>query len=146
MRTFLFLLLGALTASAIPSQRDALSAAKRAALGAYTAAQSTQDKARFAEAITKLQSVGEMVIAANKAALGAIKPGYPVDIKSPQARQTWDKKMGDIRRSLGDANKEIAAFVPPAEMTPADIRAVDGLVRSLDKAIEAHHAASLNIR
>ena len=146
MRTFLLLLLGAITASAIPSQRDILAAAKRDAQGVYTAAQRTPDKAKFAEAISRLKAVGDLVVSANNAALSAIKPGYPIDIKSLQARQTWNKKMGDIRTSLGGANREITAFVAPSEMTPEGIRAVDALIRSIDKAIDAHHAACLNIR
>jgi hypothetical protein len=146
MPTFLLLLLGAITASAIPSQRDTLATAKRDAQGVYTAAQRTKDGAKFAEAITRLQAVGDLVIGANNAAMSAIKPGYPIDIKSPQARQSWDKKMDDIRRTLSGANREISAFVVPSEMTPAGIRAVDALVRSIDKAIEAHHASCQNIR
>ncbi len=146
MRTILLLLLSAITASAIPSQRDSLAAAKRDAQGVYTAAQRTQDKAKFAEAISRLKAVGDLVVSANNAALGAIKPGYPTDIKSLQARQSWDKKMGDVRRTLSGANREITAFVVPSEMTPAGIRAVDALIRSIDKAIDAHHAACLNIR
>ncbi len=144
--TSTLLLLGAITASAIPSQRDALWNAKRDAQGVYTMAQRTQDKAKFAEAITRLQAVGDLVIGANNAAVSAIKPGYPIDIKSLQARQSWDKKMGDIRRTLSGANREIAAFVVPSEMTPEGIRAVDALIRSIDKAIEAHQAACPNIR
>jgi hypothetical protein len=146
MPTFLLLLLGVITASAIPSQRDTLATAKRDAQGVYTAAQRTKDGAKFAEAITRLQAVGDLVIGANNAAMSAIKPGYPIDIKSPQARQSWDKKMDDIRRTLSGANREISAFVVPSEMTPAGIRAVDALVRSIDKAIEAHHASCQNIR
>jgi hypothetical protein len=145
MRTLL-LLLGAITASAIPSQRDTLGAAKRDAQGVYTAAQRTQEKAKFEEAITRLKAVGNLVIGANNAAVSAIKPGYPIDIKSLQARQAWDRKMGDIRRTLSAANQEITAFAVPPEMTPEGIRAVDALIRSIDKAIEAHHAACLNIR
>ena len=146
MPTFLLLLLGAITASAIPSQRDTLGAAKRDAQGVYTAAQRTKDGAKFAEAITRLQAVGDLVIGANNAAMSAIKPGYPSDIKSQQARQSWDKKMDDIRRTLSGANREVAAFVAPSEMTPAGIRAVDALVRSIDKAIEVHHTSCQNIR
>ena len=86
------------------------------------------------------------MVSANNAALSAIKPGYPIDIKSLQARQSWDKKMGDVRRTLSGANREITAFVVPSEMTPEGIRAVDALIRSIDKAIDAHHAACLNIR
>jgi hypothetical protein len=144
--TSTLLLLGAITASAIPSQRDTLATAKRDAQGIYTAAQRTKDGAKFAEAITGLRAVGDLVIGANNAAMSAIKPGYPIDIKSQQARQSWDKKMDDIRRTLSGANREIAAFVVPAEMTPTGIRAVDALVRSIDKAIEAHHASCQNIR
>jgi hypothetical protein len=146
MRLLAVLLFSTLTALAIPSQRDALSAAKREAQGVFTAAQRGQDKVKFAEAVARLQEAAAKVAAANTAALGAIKPGYPVDIKSTQARQTWDKKMGDIRKSLSSANQEMAAFTAPAEMTPEGVRAVDALIRSIDKAIEAHHAACLNIR
>ena len=92
MPTFHLLLLGAITASAIPSQRDALGAAKRDAQGVYAAAQRTKDGAKFAEAITRVQAVGDLVIGANNAAMSAIKPGYPIDELPtlPVMRRWWD--------------------------------------------------------
>ena len=131
---------------AIPSQRDALYSAKRDAVNAYTSAQRTKDKEKFLEATTRLQELAQKVIEANNSAVSSIKSGYPVDVKSPQARQTYDRKMSDIRKSLSDANQGISAFAPPSEMTPEGIRAVDAFVRAIDKAIDAHQAGCLNIR
>jgi hypothetical protein len=101
MRSFLLLLLATTCAFAIPSQRDTLNASKREALNAYNAAQRTKDKAQFIAAANGLQAVGQKVIAANQAAMSSLQPGnYPKDVKSTQAQQSWDKKMGDIRRTL----------------------------------------------
>ena len=86
------------------------------------------------------------VVAANQAALSAIRPGYPADVKSNQARQTWDKKIADIRRSLASANQSLGNFILPTELSPESIRSVDRYIREIDQAIEAHHAACLNIR
>jgi hypothetical protein len=148
MRSFLLLLLLATTcAFAIPSQRDALNTSKREALNAYNAAQRTKDKAQFIAAANGLQSVGQKVIAANRAAMSSIQPGnYPKDVKSTQARQSWDKKMGDISRSLGSANDSLGNFILPTELSPESVRSVDRYIREIDQAIEAHHAACLNIR
>jgi hypothetical protein len=131
---------------AIPSQRDALYSAKRDAVNAYTSAQRTKDKEKFLEATTRLQELAQKVIEANNSAVSSIKSGYPVDVKSPQARQTYDRKMSDIRKSLSDANQRISSFAPPSEMTPESIRAVDAFVSAIDKAIDAHQAGCLNIR
>ncbi len=149
MRSILLLpllILSALPLAAIPSQKDALASAKRDAQGVYNIASRTKDQAKFLETIIRLQEVGAKISAANQQALGSIRPGYPADVKSKQAQQPWDRKFGDSRRSLDDADREIRAFIPPAEMTPAGLRAVDAFIRTLDKAIEAHHNACLNIR
>ncbi len=146
MRFLLALLLGTSICFAIPSQRDALLTAKRATQNDYTSAQRAKDKDKFIAAANRFQEVGQKVIAANQAALAAIRPGYPTDVKSNQARQTWDKKIADIRRSLASANQSLGNFILPTELSPESIRSVDRYIREIDQAIEAHHAASLNIR
>ena len=147
MRSFLLLLLATACAFAIPSQRDALNAAKREALNAYNAAQRAKDKALFIAAANGLQAVGQKVVAANQAALSSVQPGnYPKDVKSTQARQSWDKKMGDISRTLNSANQSLGNFILPTELSPESVRSVDRYIREIDQAIEAHHAACLNIR
>ena len=146
MRFLLALLLGTSISFAIPSQRDVLLTAKRETQNAYTAAQRAKDKAQFIAAAERFQAVGQKVVAANQAALAAIRPGYPTDVKSNQARQTWDKKITDIRRSLASANQSLGNFILPTELSPESIRSVDRYIREIDQAIEAHHAASLNIR
>jgi hypothetical protein len=147
MRSFLLLLLATASAFAIPSQRDALNTAKRAAQNDYAAAQRVKDKVLFIEAAKHYQEVGRRIIAANQAAMSAIRPHiYPSDVKSTQARQSWDKKMSDIRRALESANGSLGNFTLPTELSPESIRSVDRYVREIDQAIEAHHAASLNIR
>ena len=147
MRSFLLLLLATTCAFAIPSQRDALSTAKREAQNAYTAAQRTKDKAQFIAAATGFQEVGRKVIAANQSAMSAIRPDYyPPDVKSVQARKAWDKKMADISRSLGSANDSLGNFILPTELSPESVRSLDRYIREIDQAIEAHHAACLNIR
>lgn len=146
MRSFVLLLLASACAFAVPSQRDDLLTAKREAQNAYTAAQRAKDKTQFIAAANGFQAVGQKVVAANQAALSAIRPGYPADVKSNQARQTWDKKIADIRRSLASANQSLGNFILPTELSPESIRSVDRYIREIDQAIEAHHAASLNIR
>jgi hypothetical protein len=147
MRSLVLLLLATTCAFAIPSQRDALNTSKREALNAYNAAQRTRDKAQFIAAANGLQSVGQKVVAANQAALSSVQPGnYPKDVKSTQARQSWDKKMGDIRRALSTANDSLGNFILPTELSPESVRSVDRYIREIDQAIEAHHAACLNIR
>jgi hypothetical protein len=140
------LLLATTLAHAIPSQRDSLLTAKREAQQAYTAAQRVKDKAQFLAAAERFQAVGQKVMAANQAASAAIRPSYPVDVKSAQARQTWDKKIADIRKSLDSANENLGRFILPTELTPESVRSVDRHIREIDQAIEAHHAACLNIR
>ena len=146
MRSFLLLLLATTCAFAIPSQRDVLLTAKREAQNAYTIAQRAKDKSQFIAAATGLQEVGLKVIAANQAAASAIKSSYPADVKSNQARQSWDKKIADIRRALSSANDSLGNFILPTELSPESVRSVDRYIREIDKAIEAHHAACLNIR
>jgi hypothetical protein len=147
MKSFVFLLLATACACAIPSQRDALLNAKREAQNAYTAAQRAKDKTQFIAAANGFQAVGQKVITANQTALSSVRIGaYPPDVKSIQARQTWDKKMGDIRRALSAANQSLGNFILPTELSPESIRSVDRYIREIEQAIEAHHAASLNIR
>jgi hypothetical protein len=147
MKSFVLLLLATACAFAIPSQRDALLTAKRAAQNDYTAAQRAKDKAQFIAAAERFQSVGQKVVAANQTALSSVRIGfYPPDVKSTQARQTWDKKMGDISRTLNSANQSLGNFILPTELSPESIRSVDRYIREIDQAIEAHHAACLNIR
>ncbi|MEN9653258.1 MAG: hypothetical protein RL303_978 [Verrucomicrobiota bacterium] len=142
----LLLLLAALPLFAIPSQKDALSTAKRQAQSAHVAAQRSKDAAQFIAAATGLQEVGRKVIAANQTAMASIRGGYPSDVKSRTAQQTWDKKMADIRRDLSAANESLERFFLPTELSPESVRAVDRYIREIDLAIEAHHAACLNIR
>lgn len=146
MRSVILLLLATTCVFAFPSQRDALLTAKREAQIAYTAAQRAKDKTQFIAAANRFQEVGQKVVAANQAALSAIRPGYPVDVKSNQARQTWDKKIAEIRRSLGSVNESLGNFILPTELSPESVRSVDRHIREIDQAIEAHHAAALNIR
>jgi hypothetical protein len=146
MRSLVLLLVATIFAYAIPSQRDGLLTAKREAQQAYTAAQRAKDKAQFIAAAERFQEVGQKVVAANQAASAAIRPGYPVDVKSAQARQTWDKKIADIRKSLDSANDSLRSFILPTDLSPETIRSVDRHIRNIDQAIEAHHAACLNIR
>jgi hypothetical protein len=147
MKSFVLLLLATACAFAIPSQRDALLTAKRAAQNDYTAAQRAKDKAQFIAAAERFQAVGQKVVAANQTALSSVRIGfYPPDVKSTQARQTWDKKMGDISRTLNSANQSLGNFILPTELNPESIRSVDRYIREIDQAIEAHHAACLNIR
>ncbi len=147
MRSILFLLLATTCAFAITSQRDALNTAKREALNAYNAAQRAKDKAQFIAAANGLQAVGQKVVAANQAAMSSLRPGnYPKDVKSTQARQSWDKKMGEISRTLTSANQSLGNFILPTELSPESVRSVDRYIREIDQAIDAHHAACLNIR
>ena len=79
--------------------------------------------------------------------MSSLRPGnYPADVKSTQARQSWDKKIGDISRTLNSANQSLGNFILPTEVSPESIRSVDRYIREIDQAIEAHHAACLNIR
>jgi microsomal dipeptidase-like Zn-dependent dipeptidase len=146
MRSLFALLLATTCAFAIPSQRDTLLSAKREAQQAYTAAQRVKDKDQFLAAAGRFQEVGQKVMAANQAAMASINPNPPSDVKSRQALQTWNKKIADIRKSLDAANESLAGFMLPTEFTPESVRSVDRHIREIDKAIEAHHAACLNIR
>ena len=146
MRPLVLLLLAAIAASAIPSQRESLHTAKREAQQAYTAAQRAKDKAQFIAAAERFQEVGQKVVAANQAALAAISPSPPADVKSAQAAQAWRKKIADIRTSLNSANENLRRFILPTELSPESVRSVDRHIREIDQAIEAHHAACLNIR
>jgi hypothetical protein len=89
------------------------------------------------------------VIAANQTAIAATTPGgytYPGDIKSEQARKSYDDKMAAFNRALRDSNATLSVFAAPADMDAASINLVDSYIRILAKAIEAHHVTRLNIR
>jgi len=128
------LLLATTVAFAVPSQRDALSTAKREAQNAYTAAQRAKDKAQFIAAATQFQDVGRKVAAANKALIRKIEinGGRKVEVNHLKPLQATLEALGN--------------FILPTELSPESIRSVDRYIREIDQAIEAHHTASLNIR
>jgi hypothetical protein len=134
MRSFLLLLLGAACAFAVPSQRDALITAKREAQHAYTAAQRVKDKAQFVAAATQFQDVGRKVAAANKALIRKIEinGGRKVEVNHLKPLQATLESLSN--------------FILPTELSPESVRSVDRYIREIDQAIEAHHAACLNIR
>jgi hypothetical protein len=134
MRSFLLLLLATTCAFAIPSQRDALSTAKREAQNAYNAAQRTKDKTQFIAAATQFEEVGRKVAAANKALIRKI------DVNGNR------KVEVDHLKPLKITLEALGNFILPTEVSPESIRSVDRYIREIDQAIEAHHAASLNIR
>jgi hypothetical protein len=89
------------------------------------------------------------VIAANQTAIAATTPGgytYPGDIKSEQARKSYDDRMAAFNRALRDSNATLSVFTAPADMDAASINLVDRYIHILVKAIEAHHVIRLNIR
>jgi hypothetical protein len=134
MRHLVLLLLAAVTAFAVPSQRDALITAKRAAQQTYTAAQRAKDKSQFIAAATGFQEVGQKVAAANRALISKINSnGYR-------------KVEQDHLKPLNATLEGLSNFILPTELSPESIRSVDRYIREIDQAIEAHHAASLNIR
>jgi len=140
------LLLLASSLCAVPSQRDVLVKSKLAAQNAYTDAARKKDPKLFLEATAKLESVGAQVVAANRALIGAIRPSPPPDVKTANAKKIWENSMNAFRTSLEATIQEISSFRAPSEMTPETIRSVDRLIRAIDKGIEVHHSAALNIR
>jgi hypothetical protein len=134
MRSFLLLLLATTCVFAVPSQRDELGAAKREAQNAYTAAQRAKDKAQFIAAATQFEEVGRKVAAANKALIKKI------DINGN--RKVEVNHLKPLKATL----ETLGNFILPTELSPESIRSVDRYIREIDLAIEAHHAAALNIR
>ena len=130
----LLLLLVTLPLSAIPSQKDALSLAKREAQVVYTAAQRAKDKAQFIAAAEGFRAVGQKVMEANQALIRKIESGGGRKVER------------DHMKPLTSSVESLSNFVPPTELSPESIRMVDRYIREIDLAIEAHHAASLNIR
>jgi len=134
MRSILLLpllILSALPLAAIPSQKDALASAKRDAQGVYNIASRTKDQAKFLETIIRLQEVGAKISAANQQALGSIRPGYPADVKSKQAQQTWDRKIGDAGRparrrcvhpDLGQGDRGASQRLPEYPLSATEAR------------------------
>jgi hypothetical protein len=134
MRSFLLLLLATTCAFAVPSQRDELGAAKREAQNAYTAAQRAKDKAQFIAAATQFEEVGRKVTAANKALIKKI------DVNGN--RKVEVNHLKPLKATL----ESLGNFILPTELSPESVRSVDRYIREIDQAIEAHHAAALNIR
>jgi hypothetical protein len=134
MRSFLLLLLATTCVFAVPSQRDALLTAKREAQNAYTAAQRAKDKTQFIAAATGFQAVGQKVAAANRALVRRIEQNGSRRVEK------------DHLRPLNTSIEGLGNFILPTELSPESIRSVDRYIREIDQAIEAHHAASLNIR
>ncbi len=134
MRSFLLLLLATACAFAIPSQKDELGAAKREAQNAYTAAQRAKDKAQFIAAATQFEEVGRKVAAANKALIRKIDTNGN--------RKVEVNHLKPLKATLESLNN----FILPTELSPESVRSVDRYIREIDQAIEAHHAACLNIR
>jgi hypothetical protein len=130
----LLLLLATLPLSAIPSQKDALSLAKREAQVVYTAAQRAKDKAQFIAAAEGFRAVGQKVMEANQALIRKIESGGGRKVER------------DHMKPLTSSVESLSNFVPPTELSPESIRMVDRYIREIDLAIEAHHAACLNIR
>ena len=134
MRILLALLLATISAFAVPSQRDALIAAKRTAQVDYTAAQRAKDKEKFVAAASRFQAVGQQVAEANQALVRKIETNGVRRVE-----QDHLKPLKSSIQSLGN-------FILPTELSPESVRSVDRYIREIDLAIETHHAASLNIR
>lgn len=149
MRTCLLLLLGAITASAIPSQRDSLNGQYIKARGDYATALKSGNKENILQAVAGLQAVGNAVISANQSPLSASTGSgitYPGDIKTSAGRKSYDQKMAEHNKALRAANAAIAAIPAPADTTPAGLRSVDQLINAISKGIDAHQTACQNIR
>ena len=134
MRSFVLLLLATACAFAVPSQRDTLMTSKREAQNAYTAAQRAKDKTQFIAAANSFQGVGQKVAAANRALVRRIE------------QNGYRRVEKDHLRPLNTSIENLSNFILPTELSPESIRSVDRYIREIDQAIEAHHAASLNIR
>ena len=134
MRSFVLLLLATARAFAVPSQRDTLMTSKREAQNAYTAAQRAKDKTQFIAAANSFQAVGQKVAAANRALVRRIEQNGSRRVEK------------DHLRPLNTSIENLSNFILPTELSPESIRSVDRYIREIDQAIEAHHAASLNIR
>ena len=134
MRSFVLLLLATACAFAVPSQRDTLMTSKREAQNAYTAAQRAKDKTQFIAAANSFQAVGQKVAAANRALVRRIEQNGSRRVEKDHLRQ------------LNTSIENLSNFILPTELSPESIRSVDRYIREIDQAIEAHHAASLNIR
>ena len=131
----LFLLLGCIGVQleGAESRRDEFNSEKRAAQATYTEAQRKKDPVKFQEAIAGLQALARKVISANSALVS-------------KARLSARKSATDHIQPLKAANEALSSFNAPTELSTETIRSVDRFVRDIDKAIEAQHAASLNIR
>jgi len=134
MRSVILLLLATTCVFAVPSQRDALLTAKREAQIAYTAAQRAKDKTQFIAAANRFQEVGQKVAAANRALVRRIEQNGTRRVEK------------DHLRPLNTSIESLSNFILPTELSLESVRSVDRYIREIDQAIEAHHAAALNIR
>ena len=149
MRTLALLFLSALTALALPSQRDQLNNQYIKARGDYATALKSGNKEGILQAAAAVRDVGKAVMRANEPLIQASKLGnyaYPADVKTNAGRKSYAQKMADLNKSLTAANAAIAAIPEPADASAAGLRAVDLLLGEIGRGIEAHHAASQNIR
>ncbi len=148
MRYLILLLIGAITAFAIPSQRDQLNAQHIKARGDFATALKTGNKDAILQAAAGLQAVGNAVISANAAPISASGGGYsyPGDVKTNAGRKSYDQKMADHNKALRAANAAIEAIPAPADTTPAALRSVDLLINAISRGIDAHQTACQNIR
>ncbi len=118
---------------AADSRREEFNNAKRTAQATYTEAQRNKDVAKFNEAIGGLEVLAKKITSANSSLIS-------------KARMSSRKAASDQIAPLSAANEALSSFQAPSEMSVETIRSVDRFVRDIDKAIEVHHAASLNIR
>jgi len=146
--TSTLLLLGAITAFAIPSQRDQLNSQHIKARGDYATALKTGNKDAILQAVAGLQAVGNAVINANQAPISASGGGYsyPGDVKTSAGRKSYDQKMAEHNKTLRAANANIAAIPAPIDTAPAALRSVDLLINAISRGIDAHQTACQNIR
>ena len=147
----IFLTLNCL-ADGLPSSRDKLLEDYRGAKGEYSKSQ--KDLALFVKAVERFCDLGASIVQANKIPIEKtnivkfrMDPWiYPIDARKEPGKSSYDSKMKNLNIILKSFSEKINSFVPPATLTPKDIRDVDQYIRTLGEAIEAHHNACLNIR
>ena len=148
---FLVLTLGSFfSAQIVPSQRTRLIEKYRAATGAYSTAQKSKNKAAILESIPQLKAVADLIIEANNPVIVKTTrynyTPYPGDVKTDNARRSYDTKMDSHNKELTEMNARLSSFVPPTEITPETIRMIDKFNRDMYEAIEKHDIACQNIR
>ena len=89
---------------------------------------------QFIAAANRFQEVGQKVAAANRALVRRIEQNGTRRVEK------------DHLRPLNTSIESLSNFILPTELSPESVRSVDRHIREIDQAIEAHHAAALNIR